>query len=83
MSTKSAALLEPDLAEPVEREIEYPIYLTHLREPVLCLAGKVGVIRPGRRDLALSEAEWQDLGLPELVVASAELNGGEDSADDA
>ncbi len=82
MTTKSAALLEPDLVEPVEREVEYPVYLTHLREPVLCLAGKVGVIRSGRRDLALSAAEWQDLGLPELV-ASAELNGAEDSADDA
>ena len=45
-------------------EIEYPIQLAHTPEPVLRLAGTVKLICPGRRDLALSDQEWQDLGLP-------------------
>lgn len=51
-------------------EVEYPVQLAYMPEPVLCLTGTISVIRQGRRDLALSDLEWQDLellGLPELL----------------
>jgi hypothetical protein len=54
-------------------QVEYPVQLAHTPEPVLRLAGRVSVIRPGRRDLALSDQEWCDLGLPGTeTVADAE-----------
>ncbi len=50
-------------------EVEYPVQLAYTPEPVLRLAGTVSVIRPGRRDLALSEQEWRDLGLEDMADA--------------
>lgn len=44
------------------REVEYPVHLARLSQPVLRLEGTVSVIRAGRRDLALSEQEWQGTG---------------------
>jgi hypothetical protein len=52
-----------NLQDEAEPEIEYPVQLAHASQPVLRLAGTVKVICPGRRDLALSDQEWQDLGL--------------------
>jgi hypothetical protein len=50
-------------------EVEYPVQLAHTTEPVLRLAGTVSVIRTGRRDLALSDQEWRDLGLEDMADA--------------
>jgi hypothetical protein len=61
MTTDVAAIVDPELRQQAVLEVEYPVQLADTREPVLCLAGTVSVIRPGRRGLALSEAEWQDL----------------------
>ncbi len=75
MATDIAAIIDPDSRKTVSIKdeavigVEYPVQLAYTSEPVLCLAGTVSVIRQGRRDLALSETEWQDLellGLPEL-----------------
>jgi hypothetical protein len=51
----------------ITADVEYPIQLAYTREPVMCLAGTVSAISPGRRDLALSKMEWQDLELPEVT----------------
>ncbi|MGH9843244.1 MAG: hypothetical protein ACREEM_31275 [Blastocatellia bacterium] len=66
-----ATAIDPDSCEPTSvedeavMEAEYPVTLAYTPEPVVCLAGTVSVIRPGRRDLALSDAEWEKLGLME------------------
>jgi hypothetical protein len=85
MAIDIATTIDPNLRE-AELDVEYPIQLAYTREPVMCLAGTVSVISPGRRDLALSDMEWQDqemLELPELqehldLLESPEL---EDVAD--
>ena len=67
-----ATMIDPDSQEAVGGkdeavlEVEYPVQLACVPEPVLRLAGTVSVIRLGRRDLALSDQEWRDLGLPGL-----------------
>jgi hypothetical protein len=72
MATDRATIIDSDLRETAGikdqavMEVEYPVQLAYTREPVMCLAGTISVIRPGRRDLALSDEEWQDLELPEL-----------------
>ncbi len=75
MATDMAIIIDPASRETVGvkdeavMEVEYPVQLAYTSAPVLCLAGTVSLIRQGRRDLALSETEWQDLellGLPEL-----------------
>lgn len=69
MATNMATIIDPDSREAVGvkneavMDVEYPATLAYTSEPVLCLAGTISVIRPGRRDLALSDAEWQDLEL--------------------
>lgn len=70
------------LSEEAMPGVEYPVQLAHTPEPVLRLAGTIKTIRPGRRDLALSEQEWQDLGLPEQE-ANANANANADAADTA
>ncbi len=46
-------------------EREYPVVLAYRREPVQRLTGVVRTIREGPRELALTEDEWQTLGLEE------------------
>jgi uncharacterized membrane protein YccC len=53
--------LEADLLP----ESEYPVVLGYRREPVQRLAGVVRTIRQGPRELALTDDEWQTLGLEE------------------
>ncbi|MGH9854434.1 MAG: hypothetical protein ACREBD_31705 [Blastocatellia bacterium] len=65
MVTDMATTIDPNSRE-AALDVEYPIQLAYTREPVMCLAGTVSVISPGRRDLALSDVEWQDLELLEL-----------------
>lgn len=65
MATNMATTIDPNSRE-AALDVEYPIQLAYTREPALCLAGTVSVISPGRRDLALSDMEWQDLELLEL-----------------
>lgn len=64
MATLSEPKTEEAAADKTEarREVEYPLHLACLSQPVLRLAGTVSVIRAGRRDLALSEQEWQGTG---------------------
>ena len=50
-------------------ESEYPVVLAYQREPVQRLTGVVRTIREGPRDLALSDDEWQTLGLEEHTDA--------------
>jgi hypothetical protein len=52
--------------EDVPREVEYPVVLARQSKPVLRLPGILSVIRQGRRDMALSEQEWQELGLEDV-----------------
>ena len=72
MATDMATIIDSDsgetagLKDRAVMDVEYPVQLVYTREPVMCLVGTVSVIRPGRRDLALSDMEWQDLELPEL-----------------
>ena len=79
MATEMKAIIDPDscqttgVKDKAVREVEYPVRLDYTSEPVLRLAGTVSVIRTGRRDLALSDAEWQDLalmGLPDSMESS-------------
>jgi hypothetical protein len=56
MATDMATTIDPDPRE-AALDVEYPIQLAYTREPMMCLAGTVSVISPGRRDLALSELE--------------------------
>ncbi len=68
MTTDMATTIDPDPRE-AALDVEYPIQLAYTREPVMCLAGTVSLISlisPGRRDLALSDMEWQDLELLQL-----------------
>jgi hypothetical protein len=44
---------------------EYPVVLAYRRESVQHLTGVVRTIREGPRDLALTDDEWQTLGLEE------------------
>src|SRR5262249_30640348 len=46
-------------------ESEYPVVLAYWREPVQRLSGVVRAIREGPRELALTDDEWQTLGLEE------------------
>src|SRR5262249_59536042 len=46
-------------------ESEYPVVLAYRREPVQRLTGVIRTIREGPRDLALTDDEWQTLGLEE------------------
>jgi hypothetical protein len=48
---------------------EYPVILAYRRQPVQCLTGVVRTIREGPRDLALTDDEWQTLGLEETPDA--------------
>ncbi len=50
-------------------ESEYPVVLAYRREPVQRLTGVVRTIREGPRDLALTDDEWQTLGLEETMDA--------------
>lgn len=89
MSTDMATIIDPDpsqtagVKDGAVMEVEYPVQLAYTSEPALCLAGTVSLIRPGRRDLALSDAEWQDLELLELseTPESQESPISEDVAD--
>ena len=44
---------------------EYPVVLAYRRKPVQRLIGVVRTIREGPRELALTDDEWQTLGLEE------------------
>jgi hypothetical protein len=94
MATEMATIIDPDpretagIKDQAVMEVEYPVQLAYTREPVMCLAGTISLIRPGRRDLALSDVEWQDLELPELselqeLPELSEPVGEGDVADDA
>ena len=50
-------------------ECEYPVVLAYGREPVQRLTGVVRTIRAGPRELALTDDEWQALGLEESTDA--------------
>ena len=50
-------------------ESEYPVVLAYRREPVQRLQGVVRMIREGPRELALTDDEWQTLGLEESTDA--------------
>jgi len=63
-TTDSASQETVGIGDEVAPEVEYPVQLAYTPEPVLRLSGTVTVIRLGRCDLALSDQEWQDLGLP-------------------
>ena len=64
---------EPRPADPQQRvpeaavvpERASPVVLAYRREPVQRLTGVVRTIREGPRDLALTDDEWQTLGLEE------------------
>lgn len=53
----------PNTGTPLE--IEHEVLLAQVTEPAMRLIGKVSAIRRGRKDLALSDDEWQNLGLPD------------------
>ena len=50
-------------------ESEYPVVLAYRRQPVQRLTGVVRTIREGPRELALTDDEWQTLGLEETPDA--------------
>lgn len=50
-------------------ESEYPVVLAYRRMPVQRLKGVVRTIREGHRELALTQEEWQTLGLEETTDA--------------
>jgi len=50
-------------------ESEYPVVLAYRRQPVQRLQGVVRTIRTGPRELALTDDEWQTLGLEESTDA--------------
>jgi len=50
-------------------ESEYPVVLAYRRQPVQRLTGVVRTIREGPRELALTDDEWQTLGLEETMDA--------------
>ena len=50
-------------------ECEYPVVLAYRREPVQRLTGVIRTIRAGPRELALTDDEWQALGLEESTDA--------------
>jgi len=50
-------------------ESEYPVVLAYRRPPVQRLQGVVRTIREGPRALALTDDEWQTLGLEERADA--------------
>jgi hypothetical protein len=52
-------LSKPDILPGVERTV----VLALKPEPALHLTGVIRSIKPGRQDLALSEEEWESLGL--------------------
>ena len=54
-----------DLEADLLPDREYPVVLAYRREPVQRLTGVVRTIRQGSRELALTEDEWQTLGLEE------------------
>lgn len=64
-----ATMIDSDLQKPAGvqneavLEVESPVQLAYTSAPALQLTGTVSVIRSGRRDLALSDEEWRDLGL--------------------
>lgn len=70
-----AASHEPQATEPqgleadLLSESEYPVVLAYRREPVQHLSGVVRTIRQGPRELALTDDEWQTLGLEEHTDA--------------
>jgi hypothetical protein len=54
-----------DLETDLLPESEYPVVLAYRREPVQRLTGVVRTIRQGPREFALTDDEWQTLGLEE------------------
>ena len=50
-------------------EMEYPVVLAYRRQPVRHLTGVVRTVREGLRELALTDDEWQTLGLEESTDA--------------
>jgi len=58
-----------DLEADLLPESEYPVVLAYRREPVQRLTGVVRTIREGPRELALTDNEWQTLGLEESTDA--------------
>jgi len=58
-----------DLAADLLPDREYPVVLAYRRAPVQRLTGVVRTIREGPRDLALTDDEWQTLGLEESTEA--------------
>lgn len=48
---------------------EHPVVLAYQRAPVQRLTGVVRAMRAGDRDLALTDEEWQTLGLEEPLDA--------------
>lgn len=61
--------VETSEAEP---EMEYPVTLAYTSEPVMRLVGTVRIVGRGRQDFALSDQEWQYLGLPDETTEEAE-----------
>lgn len=70
-----ATMIDSDLQKPASvqneavLEVESPVQLAYTSAPALQLTGTVSVIRSGRRDLALSDEEWRDLGLGDAADA--------------
>jgi hypothetical protein len=58
-----------DLEADLLPDREYPVVLAYRREPVQRLTGVVRTIRQGPRELALTDDEWQTLGLEERTDA--------------
>ena len=69
------ALHDPRAPQPmvpeadVVPESEYPVVLAYRRQPVQRLMGVLRTVREGPRELALTDDEWQTLGLEESTDA--------------
>jgi hypothetical protein len=48
-------------------DVEQPVVLAHKSKPVTRLKGVIRSIKPGRRDLALSDQEWESMGLEDIA----------------
>jgi hypothetical protein len=48
-------------------DVEQPVVLAYKSKPVVRLTGVIRSIKPGRRDLALSDQEWESMGLEDAA----------------
>jgi hypothetical protein len=55
--------VEPELLP----DVEQPVVLAQKPKPVIRLKGIIRSIKPGRRDLALSDQEWESMGLEDTT----------------